>query len=219
MAESLCARLPFPQRTHVTEDATHSICVWRGGAGPLPSGGGWAFEFKYDGVRAITYVDGGNVRVLSRNGNDVTATYPELGALGDLPGDRSAILDGEIVALEAGERQSFAKLAARMHVALPTPALLQTVPVVYYVFDLLWLDGKPLVDEPYDRRGQLLAELALDVPAVRTPPHLTTHRRAPLPRNASRETADQMYPVTEAVSLCLPRLRRVSVILLYSLGR
>ncbi|MEV6849900.1 hypothetical protein [Actinoplanes sp. NPDC051411] len=141
------------------------------GAGPLPSGEGWAFEFKYDGVRAITYVGGGQVRVLSRNGNDVTAAYPELGALGALLSDRPAILDGEIVALAAGDRPSFAKLAARMHVARPTTALLQTVPVVYYVFDLLWLDGKSLVNEPYDRRRQLLAELALDTPAVRTPPH------------------------------------------------
>src|SRR4051794_6999265 len=108
------------------------------GAGPLPPGDGWAFEFKYDGVRAITYVGGGQVRVLSRNGNDVTATYPELGALGDLLDDRPAILDGEIVALDAADRPSFAKLAARIHVARPPTALLGTVPVVYYVFDLLW---------------------------------------------------------------------------------
>jgi bifunctional non-homologous end joining protein LigD len=122
------------------------------------------------GVRAITYVDDGRVRVLSRNSNDVTATYPELSALSDLLGDRSAILDGEIVALEAGERPSFAKFAARMHVARPTPALARTVPVVYYVFDLLWLDGQPLLDEPYDQRRHLLEDLTLDAPAVRTPP-------------------------------------------------
>src|SRR4051812_25731233 len=116
------------------------------GAGPLPSGDGWAFEFKYDGVRAIAYVDRGRTHALSRNGNDVTATYPELAALGELLGDRQAILDGEVVALEAGDRPSFAKLAARMHVARPTTALLRTVPVVYYVFDLLWLDGSSLLD-------------------------------------------------------------------------
>jgi bifunctional non-homologous end joining protein LigD len=46
-------------------------------AGPLPTGPGWAFEFKYDGVRALTHVDG-ELRVLSRNGNDITGTYPEL---------------------------------------------------------------------------------------------------------------------------------------------
>ncbi|GIM93645.1 non-homologous end-joining DNA ligase [Paractinoplanes toevensis] len=142
-------------------------------AGPLPPGDGWAFEFKYDGVRAVSYVDGGRVRVLSRNSNDVTATYPELGVLGDLLGDRAAILDGEIVALDPGDRPSFAKLAARMHVARPTSALLHTVPVVYYVFDLLWLDGTALLDEPYDRRRHLLAGLGLDAPTVRTPPYFT----------------------------------------------
>jgi bifunctional non-homologous end joining protein LigD len=143
------------------------------GAGPPPPGDGWAFEFKYDGVRAITYAHDGQVRALSRNGNDVTATYPELGALADLLGDRPAVLDGEIVALDAGDRPSFAKLAARIHVARPTTALLRTVPVVYYVFDLLWLDGTPLLDEPYDRRRELLDGLALNSPAVRTPPHFT----------------------------------------------
>jgi bifunctional non-homologous end joining protein LigD len=142
-------------------------------AGPLPAGDGWAFEFKYDGVRAIAYCGAGALRVLSRNSNDVTATYPELSALGDLLDGRPAILDGEIVALEAGDRPSFARLAARMHVARPTAALLRTVPVAYYVFDLLWLAGDALLDEPYDRRRQLLDGLALDGPAVRTPPHFT----------------------------------------------
>jgi bifunctional non-homologous end joining protein LigD len=64
-------------------------------------------------VRPITYVDDGRVRVLSRNSIDVPATYPELSALGDLLGDRSAIPDDETVTLEAGERSSFARLAAR----------------------------------------------------------------------------------------------------------
>ncbi|GAA3957880.1 non-homologous end-joining DNA ligase [Actinoplanes auranticolor] len=140
-------------------------------AGPLPAGPGWSYEFKYDGVRAITHVSGGDVRVLSRNNNDVTATYPELGALAGLLGGRSAILDGEIVAFDTGDRPSFAELAARMHVAAPGPALLAAVPVVYYVFDLLWLDGESLLDEPYDRRREVLAGLALESPAVRTPPY------------------------------------------------
>jgi hypothetical protein len=120
----------------------------------MPAGDGWSFEFKYDGVRAITHVNQGRVRVLSRNGNDVTTTYPELSALGD----RTAILDGEIVALDAGDRPSFAKLAARIHVSRPTTALLKTIPVVYYVFDLLWLNGKSLLDEPYDQRRHLLTD-------------------------------------------------------------
>jgi bifunctional non-homologous end joining protein LigD len=142
-------------------------------AGALPSGGGWAFEFKYDGVRAVSYVGDGPVRVMSRNDREVTATYPELAELGDLLTGRRAVLDGEIVALEPGERPSFAKLAARMHVAQPTTALLHTVPVVYYVFDVLWLDGTPLLDQPYQRRRELLAGLPLGGTTIRTAPSFT----------------------------------------------
>lgn len=82
--------------------------------GPLPAGSEWAYEFKYDGVRAITYVQNGRVRVLSRNHNDVTRTYPELGEVAHLLGGRNAVVDGEIVALEPGDRPSFARLQNRM---------------------------------------------------------------------------------------------------------
>ncbi|GAA2875353.1 hypothetical protein GCM10010443_42110 [Actinoplanes cyaneus] len=139
-------------------------------AGPLPTGPGWAFEFKYDGVRAIAYAGKGSVRLLSRNHNDVTATYPEMQELTVLLAGRRAVLDGEIVALEPGDRPSFARLSARIHVASPAPALLHTVPVVYYAFDLLWLDGRSLLDEPYEQRRRRLLELRLDGRGVRTPP-------------------------------------------------
>ncbi|WP_232234677.1 non-homologous end-joining DNA ligase [Actinoplanes sp. N902-109] len=141
--------------------------------GPLPGGAGWAFEFKYDGVRAISYVQPGSVRVLSRNNNDVSTHYPELGALSGLLGGRSAILDGEVVALEPGDRPSFARLAGRMHVARPTETLLATVPVVYYVFDLLWFEGHDLLDQPYGTRRRLLADLGLTGGTIRLPPHFT----------------------------------------------
>lgn len=140
-------------------------------AAPIPSGPGWAFEFKYDGVRALTYIGGDGVRVLSRNNNDVTSTYPELTVLSNALGGRQAVLDGEIVALEDGDRPSFAKLQARMHVAAPSRALLEQVPVVYYVFDLLHLDGQDTWPLPYAERRRLLADLALDEDAVRTPDH------------------------------------------------
>ena len=81
-------------------------------AGPLPAGPGWAFEFKYDGVRAVTYIDPAGVRLMSRNNNDITSSYPELQELAAL--GRQAGLDGEIVALEAGDRPSFSRLQARM---------------------------------------------------------------------------------------------------------
>src|SRR4051812_48026059 len=85
-------------------------------AGAMPTGPGLAYEFKYDGVRAVTYVSDGEVRALSRNGNDVTGSYPELGELAVILDGRRAILDGEVVALQPGNRPSFARLQARMHV-------------------------------------------------------------------------------------------------------
>ncbi|MFC7530169.1 non-homologous end-joining DNA ligase [Actinoplanes sp. GCM10030250] len=141
-------------------------------AGALPAGAGWAFEFKYDGVRAVSYLHDGAVRVMSRNHNDITTNYPELGDLGRLLSGHTAVVDGEIVALDPGDRPSFAQLANRIHVARPTEALLTAVPVVYYVFDLPQLDGRSMLDLPYEQRRDLLAGLTLDSPAVRTPPHL-----------------------------------------------
>ena len=138
-------------------------------AGSLPSDPGWSFEFKYDGVRAVCYVEDGFVRALTRNANDVTAHYPELGELAGLIHGRPAVLDGEIVAVEAGDRPSFARLQNRMHVVAPTPALLQSVPIRYYVFDVLHLDGRSTVDLPYARRRELLAGLDLTGACVRTP--------------------------------------------------
>ena len=142
-------------------------------AGPLPAGPGWAFEFKYDGVRAVTYAGEGRVQALSRNGNDVTDAYPEVGELTSLLAGREAVLDGEIVALEAGDRPSFSRLQQRIHNFRPSAALLATVPVRYYVFDVLALDGESTVDLPYQRRRELLAGLELTGEHVRTPANFT----------------------------------------------
>jgi len=69
--------------------------------GMLPSDDeSWAYEFKWDGVRALSYVDGGRIHVASRNGNDLTASFPELRAVGEQLGSRQVVLDGEIVALD-----------------------------------------------------------------------------------------------------------------------
>ncbi len=144
--------------------------------GPVPAGDGWAYEFKYDGVRAISYLGGAGVRVLSRNNNTVTGTYPELAELATLLGGRPAVLDGEIVALEPGERPSFSRLQQRMHVALPAPALVESVPVVYYVFDVLHLDGSPVLASPWSERRAILEGLGLYGTAVRTTRPLTGDR-------------------------------------------
>lgn len=142
-------------------------------AGRAPAGPDWAWEFKYDGVRAVVYVSGGQVRALSRNGNDVTDGYPELAELPGLLGDRAAILDGEIVANEAGDRPSFARLQQRMHLRHPSPALVASVPVRFYVFDVLHLDGREFTELPYAARRDLLAGLGLDGDRVSTPANHT----------------------------------------------
>jgi bifunctional non-homologous end joining protein LigD len=98
--------------------------------GALPTGPGWAYEYKFDGVRAVCYVTaGGDTRVMSRNEHDVTAAYPELAAA--LPRGRELILDGELVALDSHGHPSFARLQRRMNVHEPSAELIAEVPLTY----------------------------------------------------------------------------------------
>jgi bifunctional non-homologous end joining protein LigD len=126
---------------------------------------GW--EFKWDGIRAIAYAGGGKLRLLSRNGTDMTASYPELGVLsGRVRGP--VIVDGEIIAIRGG-RPDFALLQSRMHVGRPAGRLLAEVPVQLYLFDVLQAGGEPLLGLPYTARRERLADLGLDDGPVRTP--------------------------------------------------
>ena len=131
----------------------------------LPPGddSGWAFEVKWDGVRAQAHTREGHLRLLSRGGNDITTAYPELAALSDALGSREAILDGEIVAFDESGRPSFAALQARIHLRgeAAAGARAQAAPVTYAIFDLLWLDGESLLDLPYGDRRERLQQLGL----------------------------------------------------------
>ncbi len=144
-------------------------------AGEPPSGPGWGFEFKWDGVRAIAAAAGHLVRLYSRKGNDITGGYPELVVLSSLVGGRPVLLDGEIVALDEAGRPDFGLLQRRMHVRSPERELVAHVPTSYYVFDLLDLDGHRLLLESYQRRRELLAGLGLEGGSqrVRVPPYHT----------------------------------------------
>ncbi len=132
----------------------------------------WAFELKWDGVRAISYVDGGRVTLRSRGDHDVTSTYPELRRLGEQLGATQVVLDGEVVAFDDRGRPSFGRLQKRMGVSAPTSRLLSTHPVLYVVFDLLHLDGRSTLDLPYRQRRSLLDGLQLEGPTWRTVPQL-----------------------------------------------
>ncbi|GAB2632873.1 non-homologous end-joining DNA ligase [Prescottella soli] len=140
--------------------------------GRPPAGEGWAFEMKWDGQRIIASVAGGVCRLFSRNGIEATGAYPELvDPLVRLLAGRAAVLDGEVVALDADGRPSFSRLQHRMHVLRPTAALRRTTPVTYYVFDVLALEGDSTTSRGYLRRRELLDGLGLDAPEVRVPPH------------------------------------------------
>lgn len=147
-------------------------------AGELPSGADeerWAFEMKWDGVRAVVYLDRGDLRVMTRNDREVAATYPELRALAaELTGHRM-VLDGELVAFDERGRPSFGELQARMHVQAPSRELLRRVPVSLLVFDLLHLDGTTLVPLPYDDRRVALEDLDLAGERWAVPPAFDGH--------------------------------------------
>ncbi|MGH3901275.1 MAG: non-homologous end-joining DNA ligase [Pseudonocardiaceae bacterium] len=141
--------------------------------GEPPSGPGWGFEFKWDGVRAILAAAGDLVRLYSRKGNDITGGYPELAVLSRLVGRLPVLLDGEIVALDDAGRPDFGLLQRRMHIRSPDRQLVAHVPTTYYVFDILDLDGHRLFAESYQRRRELLASLGLESGSLRmrAPPY------------------------------------------------
>jgi bifunctional non-homologous end joining protein LigD len=163
--------MPAPGRLMAGATPAPPISPMLATLGDLPTGGGWAYEYKWDGVRAIAYADGTGVRLYSRNDRDVTASYPELREVARLLDGRAAVLDGEVVALDLAGRPSFAQLQRRMHVVEPPLSLVAAVPVAYYVFDVLHLDGRSTMDLPYLRRRELLGGLPVQGEAVRVPEH------------------------------------------------
>jgi bifunctional non-homologous end joining protein LigD len=143
---------------------------------PEPQGE-WSFELKWDGIRAIAYIRPGRLRLESRNQREITDSYPEVrGLLRDL-GMREAVLDGEIVAFDDGGKPSFERLQSRMHVTSQAAVrrLQGTIPVVYAIFDLLYLDGHSLLEVPYEERRARLEELGLRGAAWQVP---AAHRGA-----------------------------------------
>ena len=134
--------------------------------GPLPIEPGWAFEVKWDGVRAFARVQDGQARLTSRNGNDITGAYPELlrphsGQARSTP----MLIDGEVVALDAAGRPDFGRLQARMHVRAPDAALVRATPVVFITFDVLHVGDRSLLHDPYDDRRRVLGGLGLTGPS------------------------------------------------------
>lgn len=120
----------------------------------FPASGDWRVEIKLDGIRAVAVLAEGKTRLYSRNRLDLGGRFPEIvSALQDLA-LRAAVLDGEVVALDAKGRSSFQLLQQRGK---------SSAPLFYYLFDLLQLDGKDLKGAPLEARRGLLRELMEDV--------------------------------------------------------
>ena len=139
-------------------DAAPMLAVTGDGAFTDPD---WLFEIKWDGVRLIAHVEAGRLQLVTRNGRDVSAHYPELADLPRKLRVRRAVLDGEVVALDENGRADFGRLQRRMHVERPSRALVSDTPVHFYAFDLLYADGYDLSGATLLDRKRCLRELLL----------------------------------------------------------
>jgi bifunctional non-homologous end joining protein LigD len=135
--------------------------------GPQRDLGNWAWETKWDGWRALIYIDSG-VKVRTRSGRQVSDSLPELAALVDALDGRNVILDGELIACPDG-KVDFYSLAPRMaHTGRMARWAAAEVPVTFVAFDLLHLDGEDLTGRPLVERKRLLDDLRLVGPAWAT---------------------------------------------------
>ena len=138
---------------------------------PPDPDGDWAYELKWDGVRALAYLGEGTIRLESRNLNDITPRYPELHGLADACPGRDLVLDGEVVAFDPEGRPSFSLLQTRMHVTgeRNVAARVGTAPLAFLIFDVLHIGGRSTRDLPWSERRPLLEELELHGSGWQTP--------------------------------------------------
>ncbi|MGA9979328.1 MAG: non-homologous end-joining DNA ligase [Candidatus Sulfotelmatobacter sp.] len=143
-------------------------------------GAEWLFEIKWDGYRAVAFINADKVRLVSRNQNDLTARYPELKDLPKFVHAREAILDGEVVALDEEGRASFSLMQQRtgFRPGGRRAAEKADVPVLYYAFDLLYLDGYDWRCVPLEERKAKLASLLVAGDAVRYSDHYPEQGKA-----------------------------------------
>jgi len=129
-----------------------------------PSGGDWLFEIKWDGVRALCFVENGELRILSRTGNRCEKQYPELSVLPRYVNAKNAVLDGEIAVLDESGRSGFNLIQPRIGVTDPNTIshLSRSAPATLLLFDLPYLDG-------YDLRGTPLADRRRALEAIVKP--------------------------------------------------
>jgi DNA ligase D-like protein (predicted ligase) len=118
----------------------------------------WLYERKFDGERCLAYSGGGRLRLMTRNQKQVSGTYPELAGALAAQEHGDFIVDGEVVAFD-GETTSFSRLQQRLGQHSPGPSLVASVPVFFYLFDVLWADGRDVRARPLTERKEILRDL------------------------------------------------------------
>lgn len=143
-------------------------------------GADWLFEIKWDGYRAVAFINDGNIRLVSRNQNELTARYPELKDMAEFVKAKNAILDGEVVALDAEGKASFSLMQQRtgFRPGGKRVAVKAEVPVLYYAFDLLYLDGEDWCKVPLEERKRKLASVIVTGDSLRYSDHYAQQGRA-----------------------------------------
>jgi bifunctional non-homologous end joining protein LigD len=143
-------------------------------------GSEWLFEIKWDGYRAVAFIENGKIRLVSRNQNDLTARYPELKDLPNFVKAKNAILDGEVVALDEQGRASFSLMQQRtgFRPGGRRAATNADVPVLYYAFDLLYLDGYDWRRVPLEDRKKKLASILVTGDSLRYSDHYEQQGKA-----------------------------------------
>jgi len=118
----------------------------------------WRFEPKLDGIRSLAYLTTDLTRLITRRGRDVTTQYPELHMIHELVDEVNAVMDGEIVAFDEDGKNSFEALQQRMNLAneREIKRISKQIPVALVAFDLLWLDGRNLTEQPLEERRELI---------------------------------------------------------------
>jgi bifunctional non-homologous end joining protein LigD len=177
-------------------------------AGEPPEGPDWLYEVKWDGVRAICFLQDQKIRLVSRNGNPADAQYPELSVVPHYVAAREAILDGEIAVLDAQGRPRFELIQPRIMVSDPNAIaqLSRTRPVVYFIFDLLYLDGYDLRQAALLERKRILASILEPCPVLRYSEHFAGSGREIL--EASRRQGLEGIMAKRADSRYEPRRSR-----------
>jgi bifunctional non-homologous end joining protein LigD len=134
--------------------------------GRMPTGADWTYELKWDGMRALLEVVGGELHIWSSNAKEATVSFPELAVLGPAFAHIDVVLDGEIVALDERGRPNFGRLQHRMHITSPADAAHRATehPVELVLFDVLQVGGQSTVGLPLRDRRTVLASLADDIP-------------------------------------------------------